>query len=308
MPDVLPDDRAVLFTVLPAVDSGTSPHVAVLDLATGDIRRLMSGRHPRFATSGHLVAVVGRDLVAAPFDDRRLRLEGPPVVVLEGIEATRRAGQYSLSREGTLLVVMEAHTTRRELVWVDRNGREEPIPAAARPYTYPRVSPDGQRIALNTRQASRGRIFIWDRVRAAETPLESVSGSSLDIYPVWHPDGEHLAYIAGTDPRRQLRMLAVGSGGPGVPIASGFSLRAPCFFTVSGDELVYAWQGPRDGPREVALWKTSTAHDAEPVKLLGRARNADLSPDGRFIVYQSDETGQFEVYVRSFPDLDHQYV
>jgi serine/threonine-protein kinase len=307
LPEVLPGGRAVLFTVLPAAGAGTSPHLAVLDLASGGVQRLIPGSHPRFA-SGHLVYLIGNDLMAVPFDEQRLRVTQSPVVVLEGVEATRGAGQFSLSREGTLLVAMDAGTRRRELVWVDRNGREEPFPAVARAYTYPRISPDGRRIALNTRDSGRGRIFIWDSAREAATPLESASGASLDLYPVWHRDADHLAYVSGANPRHQLRMTAVGSGGPGEPIAGGFALRAPYFFSVSGNELVYAWQGAHGEPREIALWKTSIARDAEPVRLLRGARNADLSPDGRFIVYQGDETGRFEIYVRSFPDIDEQYL
>ena len=177
----------------------------------------------------------------------------------------------------------------------------------ARAYTYPRISPRGRRIALNTREAYRGRIFIWDNARATATPLLSVSDASNDLYPVWSADGEHLAYMSSVSPRHQLRMVAVGSSGPGEPIAGGYELRAPYFLSPAGTELVYAWQGPDARSSEVALWKTSLAPDAKPMKLLRSARNADLSPDGRFIVYQSDETGRFEVYVRSFPNIEDRY-
>jgi serine/threonine-protein kinase len=267
----------------------------------------MTGSHPRYATSGHLVYLLGNDLFAVRFDEQRLRLVGEPAPVLSGIEATSGFGQYSFSRDGALLVAMESRNARRELVWVDREGREERFPAQPRAYTYPRISPDGRRIALNARETNRGQIFVWDTARAAATPLLSGPGES-DLYPVWTADGERLAYISGLSARHQLRLVAVGSAGPGDPVASGFELRAPYFLSPSGTELVYARQGPDGLTYDVALWKTSLGQDAEPVLLLGGARNADLSPDGRFIVYQANQTGRFEVYVRSFPNIDDQYV
>jgi serine/threonine-protein kinase len=307
MPEWLPGGRGLLFTVLPADGRDAPPRIAALDIQSGAVHTLMAGSHPRYATSKHLIFLLENDLFAVRFDEQRLRVAGEPATVLPGIEATGGFGQYSFSRNGTLLVVMESRNTRRELVWVDREGREESFPAQPRAYTYPRISPRGRRIALNARETNRGQIFVWDTARGAATPLLSGPGES-DLYPVWTSDGDRLAYISGVASRHQLRLVAVGSAGPGEPIASGFELRAPYFLSPSGSELVYARQGP-DGPtNDVALWKTSLGRDAEPVRLLGGARNADLSPDGRFIVYQANQTGQFDIYVRSFPNIEDQYV
>jgi serine/threonine-protein kinase len=307
MPESLPGDRGLLFTVLPAEGRDMPPQIAALDSRSGEVYTLMTGSHPRYATSGHLVYLLGNDLFAVRFDEQRLRLVGEPAPVLSGIEATSGFGQYSFSRDGALLVAMESRNARRELVWVDREGREERFPAQPRAYTYPRISPDGRRIALNARETNRGQIFVWDTARAAATPLLSGPGES-DLYPVWTADGERLAYISGLSARHQLRLVAVGSAGPGDPVASGFELRAPYFLSPSGTELVYARQGSDGLTYDVALWKTPLGQDAEPVLLLGGARNADLSPHGRFIVYQANQTGRFEVYVRSFPNIDDQHV
>lgn len=307
MPEWLPGDRGLLFTVLPTDGGDAPPRIAALDIRSGEVRTLMAGSHPRYAASGHLVYVLENDLLAVRFNVQRLGVEGEPATVLPGIEATRGFGQYSFSRNGTLLVVMDSRSTRRELVWVDRDGREKSFPAQPRAYTYPRISPQGRRIALNARETNRGQILVWDAARAAATPILSGPGES-DLYPVWTSDGRRLAYISGVGSRHQLRVVAVGSAGPGEPVASGFELRAPYFFSPSGSELVYARQGPDGVTNDVALWKTSLGQDAEPVRLLGGARNADLSPDGRFIVYQANQTGRFEVYVRSFPNIEDQYV
>ena len=308
MPEWLPSGRGLLFTAVPADGRSAPPQIRVLDTRSGEVRTLLAGSQPRYATSGHLVYLLENDLLAVRFDEGRLTTKGAPATVLAGIEATRGVGQYSISREGTLLVTMDTRIGRRELVWVDREGREEAFPAAPRAYTYPRISPRGRRIALNTREANRGRIFLWDNARAAATPLLSESDASLDLYPVWAADGERLVYTSGVNARHQFRMAAVGSSGPGEPVGSGSELRAPYFLSSSGKELVYASRGA-DGPaHEVALWKTSLAPDAKPARLLRGARNADLSRDGHFIVYQASEAGRFEIYVRSFPNVDDSYL
>ncbi len=303
LPEVLPGGRSVLFTTVP-VESPRAAQIAVLDLDTREHRPLLTGSHPHYAPTGHLLYVLDDDLMAVPFDARRRRVEGMPVAMIEGLATANGTlvptGQYSLSRDGSLLIALGTGNAARELVWVDRDGTEQALPAPSRGYTYPRISPDGRRIALNVRDAKGGEIELWDVARGDSTPI--TGGVGLSLYPVWTPDGANLVYGAGVPLEHKLYRKAVQSGDSGRPLDTvlGAELRALYFLSPTGDELVFARQG-RDGAE---LMIASLVEQSEPRLLLRRARNADLSPDGRRIAYQSDESGQFEIYVRSFPDVE----
>jgi serine/threonine-protein kinase len=303
LPEALPDGRTVLFTMVP-IASPEAAQIAVLDLDTGEPRALLPGAHPRYAPTGHLIYLLENDLMAVPFDAERLRVDGTPVAMVQGIATAMSTlvptAQYGLSRDGSLLVAMGTGSAKRRLVWVERDGSEQALAAPPRGYTYPRISPDGRRIALNMRDATGGGIELWDVARGDSTPV--VGGGGLKLYPVWAPDGASLVYGAGVPLEHRLYQKAVerGDSGQRLDTVLGSELRALYFLSPSGNELVFARQG-RNGAE---LMIASLAAPSAPSLLLRRARNADLSPDGRRIAYQSDESGQFEVYVRSFPDVE----
>lgn len=305
LPEVLPDGRRVLFTIVP-ITSPDSGQIAVLDLETGEQRTLLPGAHPRYAPTGHLIYLLEDDLMAVPFDAGRLRVEGTPVSLVQGIATANSTlvptAQYGISRDGSLLVAMGAGAAERELVWVERDGSEQVLPVPPRGYTYPRVSPDGRHIALNLRDADGGGIDLWDVARGDSTPV--TGGAGLKLYPVWAPDGKSLIYGAGVPLEHHLYRKAVerGASGRRIDTALASELRALYFVSSSPDEIVFARQSRDSDGAELMI--ASLTVPGEQKLLLHRARNADLSPDGSHIAYQSDESGQFEVYVRSFPDVE----
>ena len=148
-PDVLPSGRAVLFTIVRAVtETGETSDLAVLDLETGEQRVLLQGgTHPRYLSSGHLVYSVASTLRAVRFDADRLDVVSGPIPVLERVVTTSQGGTHvDLSDTGTLVYQRSAGVDARTLVWVDRQGNEEPVAAEPRPYDSVRLSPDGRRI------------------------------------------------------------------------------------------------------------------------------------------------------------------
>ena len=187
-PNILPGGKAALFTVWSG--SVDTAQIAVVSLETGEYRTLVGGTYPRYASTGYIVFGREASLWAVPFDADRLEVTGSPVPVLEGVrvEGNRGAAQFALANDGSLLYVPGgAAEAPRHLVWVDREGREEPLPAEPRAYTYPRISPDGTRVALDVRDQERD-IWIWDVARETLTRLTFDAGP--DFYPVWTPDGE----------------------------------------------------------------------------------------------------------------------
>jgi eukaryotic-like serine/threonine-protein kinase len=144
-PEFLPGGKAVLFEI---ASSTVGSQVVVQSIATGERRIVIqAGAQSHYAPSGHLVYVQGANLIAVPFDPRRLEVTGAAVPVVEDVlrSALTGAAQYSFSATGSLVYVSGGfQAAQRRLVWVSRTGAEQPLAAPARNYVYPRLSPDGQ--------------------------------------------------------------------------------------------------------------------------------------------------------------------
>jgi serine/threonine-protein kinase len=165
-----------------------------------------------------------------------------------------------------------------------------------RAYTYPRISPDGSRIALDLRDQDQD-IHVWDVARAVLTRLTFDPGP--DIAPVWSPDGKGIAYASAG--RGVLLQPADGSGKAASLTEEKSSLYAPTMFTPDGTNVMLNDnQGSSNGIKMVSLTGKVTTILDEPSF---NEHNGTLSPDGRWMVYQSNESGQYEIYVRPFPDV-----
>jgi dipeptidyl aminopeptidase/acylaminoacyl peptidase len=173
--------------------------VAVLDLATGMYKVLVrGGSHAHYVPSGHLVYTAEGTLRAVPFDlARREAGRIPATTVLPRLVTTRQgAGDFDVAGDGTLAYVDASGATSpaaRTLVWVDRQGGEEPLGAPPRPYFHPRVSPDGTRVAVAI-EDQENDIWVWDLTRRTLDRL--TFGPAADFAPVWTPDGRRLAYFS----------------------------------------------------------------------------------------------------------------
>ena len=151
-PEFLPGGKAVLFAAGPTGITFTNAQVAVQSVGTGERRNLVQGgTQPRYAPSGHLVYAQGGSLMAVPFDPQRLAVTGTAVPVVEGVLQSPINGdaQYSISATGSLVYVPGGvQSVQSRLVWVSRNGAEQPLAAPAHAYVFPRLSPDGRRVAV----------------------------------------------------------------------------------------------------------------------------------------------------------------
>ena len=296
-PEMLSGGRGVLFTVIATTGGIAAAQVAVLDLATGTSTVLVrSGSHAHYVSSGHLVYTVGGTLKAVPFDLASLKLRGTPVTVLPHLAAKQSgAGEFVVAADGTLAYVDApdgtfARTTT--LVWVDRQGREEPLTAPARPYTQPRVSPDGTRVALAMAQGPDSDIWMWDLARRTLNQL--TFAPSGYFFPVWTPDGRRLVF--GKPEGYMFWQSADGTGaiealGTGTGLASGV--------TPDGTRVLYS-----PGGRDLMMLTLDTRRIESLLQTPSNERNGVVSPrDGRWLAYESDSSKRFEIYVRPFPDV-----
>ena len=208
-PEFLPGGGAVLFTITAPTGGVEKAQIAVLDLKTGSYKVLIQGgSHAHYVQTGHLVYGAGGTVRAVPFDLDRLEVTGAPVGVLEHV-VTTSAGALDLvvAVNGTMVYVPGGVAgAAGSLVWVDRSGREEPLATPVRAYTYPRIAPDGTRLAVDIRDRER-HVWTWDFARRALTRL--TFDSSSDNYPAWSPDSRRL--VAASEHSGDLEsLLAAG--------------------------------------------------------------------------------------------------
>jgi eukaryotic-like serine/threonine-protein kinase len=311
-PEALPGGRAVLFTVtVGALGGGAgSSAIAALDLRTRTTQIVLrGGRWPRYVASGHLVYSTGANLLAVPFDLDRLAVTGSPVTVLQQVAMTPGSGMDgAVSRSGTLVYVPGAASIadERMLVWVDRQGREEPVPAPLRTYQIARLSPDGTRVALDLRDEDND-IWIWAFASRNMTRLTSVPGN--DMFPVWTSDSRRVIFSAAPESRGQ-RALAWRIADATAAAETLLTAEPSLFyrpFQVSDSTLVLAY-GDDLGTlalRADARVPPSSNRAITPLlKTPFVEQNAEVSPSGQWLAYQSNESGRDDVYVRPFPNVD----
>ena len=308
-PQMLPGGRAVLYTATdPRPDAG---EIQVLTLGTGERRTLLPGAAGRFLPSGHLVFVRGASLWAVPFDPERLEVRGTPVPVVEGIRVEPGgAVQASVGNDGTLVYLPGGAAIGLRLVWVDRAGQEELIDAPARQYRYPRLSPDGARVAVMD-VGGENDVWVWQFARKTLTRL--TFDAAADIYPAWTPDGRRILFSSLRDkvnaPFWQLadgtgttERLVAGTTAPldqAVVSPDGRRLVMRATMATTGEDLVVV-----DLADKARLQPGAPGGVRPLVQTKFNERNPEISPDGRWLAYQSDESGAAEIYVRPFPDVD----
>ena len=302
-PQVLTNGRAVVFTIFPSDNQAESAQIGALDLQTHQQKVVVQGGGtPHYISTGHLVYGVAGTLRAVRFDPNRLEVRGNPTPVLEGV-VTKPSGaaSFSVSADGTLVYIAGlSDTAKRTVVWVDRQGHEEPINVPIRAYAYAALSPDGTRIALDVREAAND-IWIWDLQRQTLTRLTFDPG--LNRGPVWAPDGRHLAFSAGGDGIENVYWQAPDGSAPAEALTHESTIANPQSFSPDGTRLVFLQ--PANPPYDLGVVTLQGQRRSELI-LHGpySEANAAVSPDGRWLAYQSNESGRDEVYVRPFPDVN----
>jgi len=295
-PELLPGSKAVLFST-----TGANPQVAVQSLSSGERRNLVpGGSSPRYASSGHLIYAQGGNLMAAPFDPQRLQLTGTAVPIVEGVLQLIRATQYSISDTGALVYVPGGVQAAAEhLVWVRRNGSEQTLAATQHIYTYPRLSPDGRRLAVTIAEED-AQIWLYDLARDTLTRL--TFGGNINQVPTWTPDGTRIAFNSTTKETPQQNLfwqLADGSGGLERLTTSKYNHGARSF-SPDGQLLAYSEINPTTG---FDIWMLRLSdRTAEPfLRTTFNEAAPAFSPDGHWLAYISDESGRYEVYVQPYP-------
>jgi len=302
-PQVLPSEATVLFT-LGDGSNWDDAQIVVHSLETDERKVLIEGgTDARYVPTGHLVYVLDSTLLAVPFDVDKLEVTGGAIPMAEGImtsDSRTGAAHFSVSDTGALVYVTGGSSglAERTLVWVDRDGGEEALAAEPRAYTYPRISPDGGRLALDVR-GQENDIWLWDFARETLTRLTFAPG--VDLYPVWTPDGTQVAFSSDRDENFDLYWKAADGTGTVERLTESENAQFPYAFTPDGSQLVFR----ETGEQGFNLGVLSLEDSSEPLLATEfNEYNAELSPDGRWLAYESNASGQQEIYVRPFPNVE----
>jgi Tol biopolymer transport system component len=307
-PEYLRNGRGLLFTIVPSGDwseKGTkgsieNAKVAVLDLRSGERKVLIDGgSHARYLSSGHLVYAAEGTLRAVRFDLGGLAVAGSYKTVLPEVAVSRMgAANFDVAQDGTLVYAPgEVENDLVTLLWASRSGMESPVGTPAFSYRYPRLSPDGSRVAMG----SPRDLGMWDFASGRLTWF----GIGPTTYPTWTPDGRRIVFASTRAGAANIYLQVIDGSTPFARLTDSPFNQFPNTISPDGRYLVF-----RQDTTSSDLMVLDLEGERPPEPLIQTAAaselNADFSPDGRFLTYQSNETGQDEIYVQPFPNVSGQ--
>jgi len=307
-PELLPGGRTVLFTIWPADGGDEAAQIAAFDRQTGKQTVVVrGGSHAHYVGSGHLVYAAANTLRAVAFDADTLSTRGPAVPVVPEVVTTAMApaggAEVAIAANGTLAYFhgKGAGAGERALVWVDREGREEPITAPSRAYLAPRINPSDGRVVVWVADKEND-LWVWDSARVTLARLTFTPG--LDAYPLWTPDGRRAVFSSEREGARNLFWQPADGAGAVERLTRSPNTQYSTAVSADGSRLIFTETRPKSGEDVMQLALTRD-HTVTPlIQSPSAERNGVLSPDGRWLAYEADDLGQFQVYVRPYPKVD----
>ena len=315
-PQFLPGSQAVLFTSSKQQGSYDDASIEVVSLKTGQRRTIHHGGFfPRYLPTssaiGHLVYMRDASLFAVPFDPDRLALRGPLVPILEDVSNSVGAGADFVVAGPPFGPATFVYLAGKGLLggWaislLDRTGNVEALHAALGFYWTPRFSPDGKRLAFSMTSAQSEDIWVKDLDRDTPSRLSFFAG--LNRWPTWSPDGNSIVFQSTNTTAPGLYWIRSDGSGEPLRLSDGKLNESPYSFSPDGKHLAFTRTG-NGGSSDIfiAPIEGDSSHPrlGRPELFLGTPFSElypAFSPDGRWLAYESNETGTPEVHVRSFP-------
>ena len=299
-PQFLPNGRYFLFSVMGAPqDRGV--YVASLDGSV--MRRLVDADTAVVREPGHLLFVRQGTLFVQSFDPVRLELAGNPFPVVEDIlfSGAVNTSVISSSDAGPIVYRTRAASDRRQFLWFDRSGKE--MGRVGEPDTVtpanPQLSPDGQRVALN--RSVNGQLGIWLLETGGGVLSRFTFDGAPDAYPVWSPDGLRLVFVSNRKGVTDLYEKPASGAGISAPLLVTPENKVPTDWSLDGRFVLYRRFAPN---RDSDIWALPMDGNRKPFPVIQTdfdERDGQFSPDGKWIAYESNESGPFEIYVQPFP-------
>ncbi|MCH7945387.1 MAG: PD40 domain-containing protein [Armatimonadetes bacterium] len=274
----------------------------VQDLETGQRELLGPGAFPFYSYSGHLLyqtSPTSNDLWALPFSLETLRPTG------EAFPVSENSHYATVAADETLVYLdISGSSGQQQLVWVDRDGKKvEEIGQPKDQIRAAALSPDGRRVAVSVREGSNWDVWVWDLARGVRTRLSTAP--EMDTRPVWSPGGGEVAFTSGQVGNQDIYLRQADGSGEEQAVAATSQNEVLSDWSRDGKYLLYRRTDPETG-RD--LWYLERGEDGsgwEPHPFLQEPSlqaAPKFSPNGRYVAYISDDSGQMEVYVQPFPE------
>ena len=314
-PHGMPDGKSILFTARNS--SGHALYIKSIDLRTKEEKVIIKeGRYPIYSSSGHLLFVKDNHLMAAPFNRKKVKTTSSGVVLIENIAYVNP--HIGLSNNGTLVYVPEKDFGLRKLIWVDMNGSTQPIVSDVQEYYGPRISPDGNKIAMYIPDQSSEHVYIYDLLRES---FDKLTTTAHNYWPVWTPDGKYVAFPSTGRESQNLYWKRVDNSSPAEAMIDDNIALSLIENKMSGNEKSsdYIFQPQMwtsDGRYLLFVLGKNTAvewdillmdmeNERQIIEFIATEyseRHPRVSPDCQWLAYQSRESGKYEIYVTKFPE------
>ena len=307
-PCFLPDGRHFLYVSLPAHQGKYDVYLGTL--GSKERRLLMTAQGaPVYAEPGYLLFRRNETFVAQRFDKGSRKLVGEPISVgdVPGVSVYSGAPTVSVAAAG-VIAYLSGTLANTELVWFDRSGKRiGNVSVSPGRYEAPNLSPDGRRLAVvRNSSPTVGDIWLVELARGVMTRF--TFGPSRNGNPLWSPDSKRIAFESDRDGPWDFYVKSIGGSGKEEPLYKSKALfKRPSQWSDDGRLVVFEMLDEKTG---WDLWTIPVDGDRTPVPYLQTPFNerlGSISPDGRWMLYTSDESGKSEVYVQSFPIADTKY-
>jgi serine/threonine protein kinase len=305
-PSFLPDGRHFLYfadgqLTNAAAIAGDAPGVFMGALDSPEGQRLLAADGPAvYAPPGYMLFIRQGTLLAQPFDAQKLRLVGEPVPIAEQVAFDANHLGFSASENGALAYRTAASASNLQLVWLDRTGKLiEPVGVPGG-YLGPDVSPDGKRIVIHRHDGKGGDVWLLE-ASGGKTSRLTFDASQENSQPIWSPDGSRIVFGSRRNGRWGLYSKASNGLGSEELLVESDALKTPMSWSADGKFVLYSVQDPKT---LADVWALPLSGGRKPFPVLQkqfREEYPQISPDGKWFAYASNETGSPEVYVQSFP-------
>jgi eukaryotic-like serine/threonine-protein kinase len=306
-PFMLPGGRALLFATEIHGKSMSGARIALQRLDRSSHRVLIeNGTAPRYVPSGHVLYLAqGGALMAVGFDLERLEITGAPFAVESGVLLDLESGgsTFGVTPAGTLAYLAgPERTAERLLTWVDRRGAEHAVAIPAGPYMHPRLSPNERQIVLETREADD---HLWT-LDVARTTLTRITPAGENLAPTWSPDGARIAFGHHFTGSPNIYLMPADGSTEQRRLTTADPAQFPGSWSPDGQLIAFSQETGTSGAtaRNQDIWILPLDADHKPRPFLNTPAQENapaFSPNGRWLAYVSDESGQRDVYIRPFP-------
>jgi serine/threonine-protein kinase len=316
-PQVLPGGQAMLFTAADGRGSYDDAKIDVISFKTGERKTIARGGFaphylPSANGSGHLVYLHQSTLFALPFDPTSLTASGTPTPIVENVaNNTFGGGHFAFANSGMFIYRAQKASQRGwPISWVDGAGKAtQPLHAPRGVYSSLRFSPDGKRLAFSLSGTGGSDIWVKDLDRDTPSRLSFLPG--VNNHPVWTPDGKHIVFRSLHPAAPGMYTIPSDGSGEAKRFSASKSEQYPFSFSPDGKRLAFCQYGNGGSLDIFTLPVEADSGPGGPGLRFGKAElflgtpflefNPAFSPDGRWLAYQSNESGTHEVYVRPFP-------